>query len=154
MAEGRKTKFTPARKHKFLEAFRRLGLLHTSAAVVDVVPETIRRHRKDDSTFAADYDEALQDFRETLESEAYRRAVHGLKEEIYYQGGVVGTKLNYSDRMLELLLKRHIPEFRDKHQVDMNISGGVLVVPGNEETAEEWEARLKEEQTSGGKAKR
>lgn len=156
MANGRKTRFTPRRREKFLEVFRRTGLLNKSAEAVDVHPETVRRLRKDDSDFAAEYDEALQHFRETLEAEACRRAVEGCQEEIYYQGDVCGVRLNYSDRMLELLLKRHIPEFRDKHSVDMTVGGGVLVVPGNAESVEEWERRQKEEQSNDteGTAKR
>lgn len=146
MANGRKTRFTPRRREKFLEVFRRTGLLNKSAEAVDVHPETVRRARKDDADFAADYDEALQYFREILEEEATRRAIEGCQEEIYYQGDVCGTRRNYSDRMLELLLKRHIPEFRDKHTVDMTVGGGVLVVPGNQESVEEWEQRQKEEQ--------
>lgn len=150
MAQGRKTTFTARRKEKFLAAFRETGLLNKSAYVIDIDTETIRRHRKKDPEFSAAYDEALQDFREVLEAEAYRRAVDGIEKGVYYQGALVVSEQQYSDRMLELLLKRHIPAFRDKHQVDMNVNGGVLVVPGNSETAAEWEARLREEQNSGG----
>lgn len=36
----------------------------------------------------------------------------------------------YSDRMLELEAKRVDPGYREKGSIDMNVTGGVLVVPG------------------------
>lgn len=36
----------------------------------------------------------------------------------------------YSDRMLELEAKRVDPAYRDKGQMDVNVRGGLLVVPG------------------------
>lgn len=47
----------------------------------------------------------------------------------------------YSDKLMELLLKRHIPEFRDKQQVDLNVNTGVLRVE-HQVSREDWEARL------------
>lgn len=44
----------------------------------------------------------------------------------------------YSDRMLELEAKRVDPAYRDKGQMDVNVTGGILVVPGKS-TEEDFE---------------
>lgn len=45
----------------------------------------------------------------------------------------------YSDRMLELEAKRVDPTYRDKSQVDLNVTGGLLVVPGTAPSQRDWE---------------
>jgi hypothetical protein len=46
--------------------------------------------------------------------------------------------------MLELLLKRYSPEFREKFSVDANMTGGVLVVGQPAPSTADW---AKEEET-------
>lgn len=48
-------------------------------------------------------------------------------------------KLVKSDRLLELEVKRVDPSYRDKSTVDMNVSGGLLIVPGQATTEKDWE---------------
>jgi len=90
-----------------------------------------------------EFDEALKEayskFQDSIEQEAHARAVEGWQEPVFYQGAVVGTVLKKSDRILELMLKRHIPMYRDHQHVDMNVTGGVLVVPQVAKSDEEWE---------------
>lgn len=47
----------------------------------------------------------------------------------------------YSDRLLELEAKRVDPAYRDKGQLDVNVGGGILVVPGMAASDEEWRAK-------------
>jgi hypothetical protein len=51
------------------------------------------------------------------------------------------VKRVYSDKLIEMLAKRHIPEFREKQQVDLNVTTGVLRVE-KQVSKEDWEARL------------
>ena len=132
-------KLTDERKQKFLTVYADLGRLNEAARAVDLCPETIRVARKEDDEFSAAVAEAYRDFCDTLEKEAYRRAVEGWEEPVFQGGVLVGTVLKRSDRILELMLKRHIPEYRDRQTVDMNLSGGVLVVPGIPVSPDEWE---------------
>jgi hypothetical protein len=44
-----------------------------------------------------------------------------------------------SDRLLELEVKRGDPSYRDKGQLDVNVTGGLLIVPGTAPTEKEWE---------------
>jgi len=132
-------KLDKARKQKFLKVYCDLGRINEAARAVDVCPETVRVARKEDEEFALAFATAHQDFLDKLEKECYRRAVDGWDQPVYQQGAKVGVVRKFSDRMLELMLKRHIPEYRDRQTVDMNLSGGVLVVPGIPMSAEEWE---------------
>ncbi len=54
-----------------------------------------------------------------------------------------------SDRMLELMLKRHMPEYRDKFEMDITTTGGVLAIPvsgarTNEDWEKEWGSEVQE----------
>ena len=142
---GREVKFTPVKKAEFLEMYSKTGLHNLSARACAVSPETVRRHLKDDPDFAKEYDEVKRDFVDTIESEAYRRAVEGVLEPVFQGKEHVGNKRVFSDRMLELLLKRHVPEYREKQTVDMNVKGGILIAPLSGEDAKEWERRHREE---------
>ena len=52
---------------------------------------------------------------EALEAEAFRRAVDGIKRDIFWQGGVCGTETVYSDALLMFLLKGSKPEkYKDR----------------------------------------
>jgi hypothetical protein len=55
-----------------------------------------------------------EDFRDHIRGEAKRRAIDGWEEPLFWKGQPTGhTIRKKSDRMLELLLKAHCPEFRD-----------------------------------------
>lgn len=54
---------------------------------------------------------------EMLEVEARRRAYHGIRKPIYCQGVIVGHETQYSDKMLELLLKAEKPDkYRERKE--------------------------------------
>ena len=140
---GLPTKFTPRVQETFLKLYRGNGVINRSSHDLNISPETPRQHAMKHPEFAAAMAQALQDYRDTLEIEAYRRAVEGVEKPVYYKGVVVGQVLEYSDRMLELKLKRHIPEYRDRHTLDVTHAGGVLVVHKAHATSEDWEKEEK-----------
>lgn len=130
--------FDADRKAWFLRNFKLCGQLQRSAQECGISPTTVRKHIRDDPDFKDAYDEAYGDFKEAIESEIMRRAIMGWEEPVYQQGILAGTVRKYDSRLLELLAKRHIPQYKEKHQVDHNIGGGILAVP-IAQTAEEWE---------------
>ena len=103
---------------------------------------TVAGLRKSDPVFAARYDEALEEFAETLQREVVRRGRDGMDETVFGSmgpgagTGAVGTRRVYSDRLLELELKRRDPSYRERMTVDANLTGGVLVVGPPAKTAE------------------
>lgn len=70
-----------------------------------------------------------------------RRAVDGVDRPVYQTGELVGYERMYSDQLLVVLLRRHIAEYRDRSTIDLNATGGVLIVPGVAGSNEEWESQ-------------
>lgn len=164
-------KFDDEAKRLFLETYAQTGLVMYSAAVAGVHDSTVRRHKMDDEWFAEAYEVARKWHCESLEAEIKRRAVTGWEEPVYQKGErvmepkfdpdtgqpmmdekgdpimVPAVTRRFSDRLLEMSAKRHMPEYREKQEVDVNITGGVLAIPmvgSNEDkppTAEDWESK-------------
>ena len=135
-----RTKFTDAKKQVFIDTMAKTGRNHASAEAAGVTYETVRSHIKADQEFAAAVEAARQQYGEWLESEVERRGVEGWEEPVfnYKDGSILGTVKKFSDKMLELALKKHVPEYRDKSSLDLEHSGGVLVIPAKSASDEEW----------------
>lgn len=83
----------------------------------------LNQWRKDDKIIDERVTEAARVGTQGLVSAAIKRAVHGVEEDVYYKGMVVGSKTNYSDGLLNTLLKAKVPEFAK----DADGAGGVQV---------------------------
>lgn len=95
--------------------------------VTDLIRE---REKAGDPRWKQAWDLAQEHYRDSLEAEARRRAFEGVDKPVFYKGKKVATVKEYSDRLLELLLRGERPEkFRDNVKLDANVMGGVLVVP-------------------------
>lgn len=134
--------FSPKLQEKYLDVLARSGLVSHAAASVGVSPEQVRSFRHANPEFAAAVQRALDFYRDTLVREVHRRAHDGVEDTIYFQGQPVGKRRIYSDRLLEFLVKRHVPEFREHYTADVNVSGGVLVVGGTSESAQAWQEKF------------
>ena len=132
MADNRK--FDAAKKARFLEELAACGRRAEARAAVSVSKRTVENHLNPtgayhDEEFSESYEEAMDVYRARLVQEVHRRGVDGVPEPVYYQGARIVEKngkdaavLKYSDRMLELLVKRHCPEFRDRSTVDQTVT--------------------------------
>lgn len=148
-------KFDEKARARFLEHFAKTARMYESARMAGVCPATVYEALQSDKEFVAQRDEAYETFRETIETEIKRRAVEGVPELVIQGGNVVSVlnevtgkwepvyKMVLSDKMLELYAKRHIPEYRDKGTLDVNVQGGVLVVPGGL-TEDQWEKLIEQ----------
>jgi hypothetical protein len=86
------------------------------------------------------FEKAREEFRDRLRHEAIRRGMLGIKRPIMYGGAQVMQEngetrekepmwhIEYSDRMLILLLKAYCPEFHDKHEIIGANGGHVKVI--------------------------
>lgn len=137
---GEPTRFDTERKAKFLLLIQNTGMLQRSARQAGVSPSTVRSHLKTDPTFKAAYEEARQDYIEQVEREAHRRAIDGWDEEVYQQGEYVGTVRKFDSRILELMLKRYVPEYKEKYEVQHSVAPGTLAVP-TQASERDWESR-------------
>ena len=76
--------------------------------------ETVYDWQERDDQFAVAFRQAEIQATETMEEEAYRRAVKGTAKPVYQGGSKVGTVQEYSDVLLIFMLKaRHPHKYRD-----------------------------------------
>lgn len=107
------------------ELQRNCGDLLLSCKAVGVSVFFVRQWSKDEPKVAEALKEATAVGTQGLVSAAIQRAVHGVTEEIYFKGEVVGEKQVYSDGLLNTLLKAKIPEFASSEggvQVNVNVA--------------------------------
>lgn len=135
--------FTDDLKERFLEHLAEIGLHYKAAAMVGVSGQAVYNARKADPEFDAAYEEAREAYYDKLEQEAARRAYEGVTEPVI--GGkdrdeIVTYVRKYSDQMMMFLLRGGRPDkFRENVKVDASVNGGVMVVPGVQQSVDDWE---------------
>jgi hypothetical protein len=131
---------------RFLQHLATSGLYHESSRTCGLAPSTIARLRKEEPEFQAMCDESMDEYKDSLVRAAHSRAVEGWEEPVFSSkhGGEIGTIRKFDSRLLELLLKRHMPEFREKFEGELKVSGGVLVAPIPATNMADWMAKHQE----------
>lgn len=119
-------KFDPARRKKFIEALRSTANISLASRMAGISQSTARTYKAAYPGFSDEWDTALEEAADNLEQEARRRAMTGVAVDVYHQGVVVGTKTEYSDSLMALLLKAHKPE-KYRERIDTQHSGGVTL---------------------------
>lgn len=109
----------------FLAVMTETGNVSEACRVVNVSRNAVYRLKGRDITFSDLWNEAVDTSVDALEIEARRRAIRGYKKPVWYKGKQVGTITEYSDRLLELLLKAHRPDkFRERVEHSTGQSSG------------------------------
>lgn len=99
----------------------------------------VEQWRKDDRTINEKLSEAERVGTQGLFSAAIQRGVHGVDEDVYYKGIVVGQKKNYSDSLLMGLLKAKIPEFsKDSEGSSVQVNVNVANIMPRATNYQEW----------------
>jgi hypothetical protein len=107
----------------FLEAYERTGRVSEAAAIAGTGRRTHYNKLKSDPVYRKAFEEAEERAAQTLEDEAVRRAVTGVRRPVMYEGKPVklGRRTlyvtTYSDVLLLALLKRFRPAFYRDHVV-------------------------------------
>jgi len=94
-----------AAKDLFLRELRVTCHVGMAAAKAGVSRSVLFYWQKQDKEFADRWAEVYEFAVDDLEREAMRRGLEGIPKPIVYQGRVTGHYTEYSDRLLELLLK-------------------------------------------------
>lgn len=104
-------------KERFLSYFREHGNVTWACRQAKMSRrETVYDWQERDDQFAVAFRQAEIQATETMEQEAYRRAVTGTKKPVYQGGVKVGTVQEYSDVLLIFMLKARAPhKYRDKY---------------------------------------
>ena len=129
----------PEVKVAFIELLRQLGNVSQAAKEAGIGRRTAYDWREEDEAFRAAWEDAEAEAADALEAEARRRAVEGVESYVISGGRIVRhddeddprfgepvMKTEYSDKLLETLLRAHKPEkYRDRRHVEH--AGGVAV---------------------------
>jgi hypothetical protein len=107
---------TTTQQDLFLQHYRRTGLFQQAARAAGTTKQQIERYCKKESadaeTFALNLQAANDDWADVVRKEVTRRAIDGVKEDIYFKGDVVGTKMVYSDTLLAKMSEALLPEYK------------------------------------------
>jgi hypothetical protein len=114
-----RTERTDRAREKFIAVLRETCNVSEAARAAGIGRRTAYEWRDKDAAFAGDWDEAEQEAADKLEREAWRRGVEGVDKPVVHQGVIMTTYKEYSDKMLEILLKGHRPEkFADRSKIE------------------------------------
>lgn len=103
----------------FLAELAECGNVKLSAAKAKLSRSQLYNKRKADEAFAAAWSEAEALGNAALEDEARRRAYNGWLEPVFHKGSRCGTVRKYSDTLMIVLLKAHMPEkYQDRQKLE------------------------------------
>lgn len=112
----------------FLHHYAQHGLKATAAKAVGVTAYQIDKFAENCIEFETSLRETEELVADRIEAEVYRRAVDGIDKNIYYQGDICGTETQYSDALLQTLIKaKRRKQFGDKTELT-GAGGGALQI--------------------------
>lgn len=138
-----KQRMTDEQKGEFLVRYSEWGRLAESAAYAGVSPGTIKKELAEDTDFSDAFLLAEAAYKDRLISHHQNLLFNGTQKDSYDRNGnLVSSETIYPIRLIELELKKHDKGYRDKQEVEVNHTGGVLVVPGEVGSVEDWSKRF------------
>jgi len=116
-------------QEKFLASFAVNANVSASCKIASITRTTVYEWQEHDEQFSMRYKAAEQEANDVIRAELFRRGVEGYDKPVVSMGRVVYgsdgyplTEKVYSDNLLSLLAKARMPEFKDKQQIDMNMT--------------------------------
>ena len=98
--------FTLERRVRFLHILATSGNVRRACEVVGVSPQSAYVHKRRDAAFAHGWAAALLLARDAAEEVLAERALHGVRETIFYRGEAVGSRVRHDPRLLLAHLAR------------------------------------------------
>lgn len=116
---------TKRRQAAFLEAYRLCGAIYHAAKRIGISPSNHYAWLRSDDNYRQQFEGAIEEAIESLESEALRRARDGVPRPVYQGGKQVGEIRDYSDVLLIFLLKGLRPEkYRERQEIQQTVTHG------------------------------
>ena len=109
----------PATQAVFLEGFIEKANETEACTIAGISKPTVRYWEEHDPTFSLRYQQAKSEVDDRVRAEIWRRAVTGFKRIVVTPRGEKVEITEFSDRMLELLAKARMAEFRTQTKVDI-----------------------------------
>lgn len=110
----------------FLHLYATFGTMAAACNYLPISTDTIVQLKRKHPRFADACKNSLLEFQASLIEEATRRGRDGVEETVYFKDQKIGTKVVYSDRLMEKLLDGFGGD-RFKKAVESNGPGGVQV---------------------------
>ena len=120
-----------------LEVAENHGSIVRAAHALGCKPSEIRLWMLAEPEVAARIRTAMLIGHASLEDVAIERAVHGISRDVYYQGTVVGQEQQYSDGLLQTLLKARVSEYSQEESTLKALTVNVAIMP-RASSYEEW----------------
>lgn len=130
---------------KFLDAYRECGIIVKAALAANLSYSSIANLRKSDPEFEAEMEQAKQLWiAEKLDAPLREIGIDGIKEPIFSPktGQLLGHKRVVHAQVTLAYARKFDPAYRDKQEVDVNHTGGVLVVTAPAPSAQDWKERF------------
>lgn len=107
----------------FAQMVRLGGNMSRACEILKINRAAVYDRRKADPTFEARYQQALEQGADALEDEAMRRAMEGVDEPVgFYKGVATTVKRNYSDALIQFLLRAKRPDKYKDRTVNENFN--------------------------------
>ena len=135
--------FNESRKGRFLEEYRKWGRMGDAAAAAGVTTVTVRKAISKDEEFAEAVLAAENDYQSRVISHHQDLIFNGTQKDHYDRNGqLVSSETIYPIRLIELELKKVDSAYRERQEIAVNHSGGVLVAPAEMKSIADWEDRF------------
>lgn len=108
----------------FLEAYMEHVTITKACDIIGYSRKVIYEWFSYDTQFKQAFDEAKKIAIERLEDEAHRRAFEGIENPVYQKGEFVGFIREYSDSLIQFLLKGHKPKIYGTDRQELSGPGG------------------------------
>jgi hypothetical protein len=118
--------WTPDKQARFIQALAATACVEEAARSVGMSARSARdlRTRRDAGLLRVAWDAAVASGIAWVEEAAMARAIHGVKNPIFYKGEQVGERVTFNERITATLLRAHAPQrygaWRDKLIVEQN----------------------------------
>lgn len=119
--------FTPVLQSAYLKVLSQTGNHVMACEITGFRRDMVKRELARNEQFAAAVEEAKATAAERLEGEAYRRAVLGVEEPVFFEGRRVDTVRKYSDNLLSKLLEANDPRYSSRLKLTGEKGGPVEI---------------------------
>jgi len=116
----RKPRWTPERMQQYCTILAEHGRPGDAARAVGTSKRNVVRKRESCPEFDQMVLDALEQFKEWTIARVQQHAWEGVREPIYQGGELVGDKTAYSTQLQVLEARRVVPEYRERHHVEVS----------------------------------
>lgn len=117
-----RTNKVAGQKARYLKEVAQIGTMSGGCRAAHVDKGTVLLWRVEDPQFCIEEERARETLIDSMEAEAYRRGVKGTQRPVYQGGELAGYVTEYSDLLLQLLLRANRPDkYREKNDIQVAV---------------------------------